>query len=175
MLHGLAMGASAGGRLGRLAIGTSVGRLAIGTSVAASAGAAVALCESPSSQKAVPKFVLGGDRYDQTSFTGRLAKIQELIDIGTAFTSDDDLATAQARLAEFKKLGRLPAGLTDGEMWEAQRTVDAIIHGPTGEKMWLPGRMSMFVPMNIPATAGMVMARTVPQTLFFQWMNQTYV
>lgn len=40
--------------------------------------------------------------------------------------------------------------------------------------MWLPGRMSMFVPMNVPATAGMIMARTVPQTLFFQWMNQTY-
>jgi hypothetical protein len=38
----------------------------------------------------------------------------------------------------------------------------------------MAGRMSMFVPMNVPATAGMIMARTVPQTLFFQWMNQTY-
>jgi len=59
-------------------------------------------------------------------------------------------------------------------MWEAQRTVDAIIHGPTGDEMFLPGRMSMFVPMNIPATAGMVMARSVPVTLFWQWANQTY-
>jgi len=32
----------------------------------------------------------------------------------------------------------------------------------------------MFVPMNVPATAGMIMARSVPATLFWQWMNQTY-
>jgi len=64
--------------------------------------------------------------------------------------------------------------VSDADMWHAQKTVDAVIHAPTGEKMWMPGRMSMFVPMNVPPTAGMVMARTVPQTIFFQWMNQTY-
>ena len=58
---------------------------------------------------------------------------------------------------------------------KAQRTVNAIIHGPTGEKMFLPGRMSMFVPMNVPATAGMIMARSVPVTLFWQWANQVRV
>ena len=59
-------------------------------------------------------------------------------------------SAAQARLAAFKKLGRLPDGVSDGDMWEAQKTVDAIIHGPTGEKMLIFGRMSMFVPMNVP-------------------------
>jgi hypothetical protein len=89
-------------------------------------------------------------------------------------TTDDELKRCQASIAEFKKLGRLPDGADDEQMWEAQRTVSAIIHGPTGEEMFLPGRMSMFVPMNIPATAGMVMARSVPVTLFWQWANQTY-
>ena len=57
----------------------------------------------------------------------------------TALTSDEELARCQARIAEFKKLGRLPDGVDDEAMWEAQRTVNAIIHGPTGEKMFLPG------------------------------------
>ena len=85
-------------------------------SALAAAGATVgsatfALCDAGSVKK-VPPFVLGGDRYDQTKFEGRLAKIQEMIDLRTAFTSDEDLARCQARLAEFKKLGALPAGTT---------------------------------------------------------------
>ena len=47
----------------------------------------------------------------------------------TALTSDEELARCQARIAEFKKLGRLPDGVDDEAMWEAQRTVNAIIHG----------------------------------------------
>jgi len=89
-------------------------------------------------------------------------------------TTDEDLAAAQARLAEFKKLGKLPAGVSDADMWESQRVVDAIIHGPTGEKMMIAGRMSMFVPMNLIPTSGMIMARSTPAILFWQWMNQTY-
>ena len=104
-----------------------------------------------------------------------MAKIQEVIDVRTVLTSDEELARCQARIAEFKQLGRLPDGVDDEAMWEAQRTVNAIIHGPTGEKMFLPGRMSMFVPMNVPATAGMIMARSVPVTLFWQWANQVRV
>lgn len=152
-------------RRGALAAAATAGSAAVGA-------AAVALCDAPAPK--APPFVLGGDRYDQSTFEGRLATIQEVIDVRTVLTSDEELARCQARIAEFKTLGRLPEGVDDDAMWEAQRTVSAIVHGPTGEKMFLPGRMSMFVPMNIPATAGMVMARSVPVTLFWQWANQTY-
>ena len=146
--------------------------LAAGFGTATAATASIAYCNA--APTTVPKFELGGDQYDQNTFNGRLQKIQELIDVRTVFTSDEELARCQGLLAEFQKLGKLPAGVSDAQMWEAQRTVDAIIHGPTGEKMLIAGRMSMFVPMNVPATAGMIMARTVPQTLFWQWVNQTY-
>ena len=63
------------------------------------------------------------------SFEGRLAKIQELIDVRTVLTTDEELKRCQASIAEFKALGRLPDGADDEQMWEAQRTVDAIIHG----------------------------------------------
>merc|ERR1712039_397821 len=36
------------------------------------------------------------------------------------------------------------------------------------------GRMSAFVPMNVPLCALMLMASTPTQTVFAQWLNQTY-
>ena len=146
---------------------------AAGFAAATGATGAIAYCDAVAKDK-VPPFVLGGDKYDQSDFGGRLQKIQEIIDFRTVLTTDEDLAAAQARLAEFKKLGKLPAGVSDADMWESQRVVDAIIHGPTGEKMMIAGRMSMFVPMNLIPTSGMIMARSTPAILFWQWMNQTY-
>ena len=90
-----------------------------GATATATATAAVALCEQ-SSPASVPAFVLGGDRYDQTTFSGRLSKIQELIDVRTAFTTDEQLEAAQSLLAKFKEHSRLPAGVSDEQMWEAQ-------------------------------------------------------
>jgi len=34
--------------------------------------------------------------------------------------------------------------------------------------------MSMFMPVNLPITAGMLLSSTVPRQLFWQWMNQSY-
>ena len=109
-------------RRGALAAAATAGSAAVGS-------AAVAFCDAPAPK--APPFVLGGDRYDQSSFEGRLAKIQELIDVRTVLTTDDELKRCQASIAEFKKLGRLPDGADDEQMWEAQRTVSAIILTPT--------------------------------------------
>jgi len=141
---------------------------AAGAGATASVGAT--LCE-PST---APPFVLGGNRYDQSTFQGRLTHIQELIDMRTLFTTDTQLADAQAKLAEYKARGALPTGVTEAEMWDAQRIVGAIIHGPTGEAMPIIGRMSMFVPMNVPIAAGLLMSTSVGASVFWQWVNQTY-
>lgn len=87
--------------------------------------------------------------------------------------ADEELAASQALLQKFKEKGTLPAGTTDEQMWEAQKTVNAIIHPTTGEKMFLPGRMSAFVPANTIPTAGMLLAKTPAQTVFWQWINRT--
>jgi len=139
-----------------------------GTASAAVAGAA--LCEPA----ADPPFMLGRNRYDQNTFQGRLTYINELIDMRSLLTTEPELQAAQAKLDEFKKLDKLPPGVTDAEMWEAQRIVSAIIHGPTGEVMPIVGRMSMFVPINVPIAAGLLMSKSVYASLFWQWLNQTY-
>ena len=46
----------------------------------------------------MPKFVLGGDRYDQREFTGRLQHIQSLIDMRNIFITDEQVKSAQALL-----------------------------------------------------------------------------
>ena len=148
---------------------TAAAAAAGGAAIAASA--AVALCEPA---PAVPKFVLGGNRYDQSTFQGRLTHIQELIDMRTLLITDEEVAAAQALLAKCEKLGRNPDGVSDAELWEAQRKVNAVIHGPTGEKMNIFGRMSMFVPANVPIAAGLLMSKSTAATLFWQWFNQTY-
>jgi len=85
--------------------------------------------------------------------------------------SEQELDNAQVLLAQHTR-GEA-AGVSDHELWEAKRIKDAIIHPVTGEKMFLPGRMSAFLPMNAIPTAGMLLARTPAATIFFQWMNQT--
>lgn len=148
-------------------------RAAIAVTGTCSAGvASIALCEP--APAAVPSFVLGGEQYDQTTFKGRFTKIQELIDMRTLLITDVELAAAQSKLAEYKKLGKMPPGLSDADMWDAQRIVGAIIHAPTGEKMNIFGRMSMFVPANVPIAAGLLMSKSTAATLFWQWANQTY-
>ena len=63
--------------------------------------------------------------------------------------------------------------MTDAELWEAKRIQDAIVHPVTNEKMFLPGRMSAFVPVNTIPTVGMLLAKTPVQNVFWQWINQS--
>ena len=121
--------------------------------------------------EAVPKFNPNGCRYDQSTYSGRLSHFREMTDPATLLVSDDDLASAQGLLARHSK-GEA-TGATDAELWNAKRIRDAIIHPVTGEKMFLPGRMSAFVPANTIPTAGMLLAKTPMQTVFWQWINQS--
>jgi len=120
--------------------------------------------------KPTPPFNPAGSRYDQSTFEGRLSHFREMTDPNTLLVGDDELGRAQALLAKYEAGDRTAS---DGDLWEAKRIKDAIIHPVTGEKMFLPGRMSAFVPANTIPTAGMLLAKTPMQTIFWQWMNQS--
>ena len=102
----------------------------------------------------IPPFDPRGTRFDQSTFSGRLQHFRQMVDPKTLLTSKDELQAAQDLLA--RHAHGEAAGVTDHELWEAKRVKDAVIHPVTGEEMFLPGRMSAFVPVNTIPTAGMV-------------------
>ncbi|XP_047210563.1 sideroflexin-5b isoform X2 [Girardinichthys multiradiatus] len=95
-----------------------------------------------------PAFQLGRPRYDQTSFLGRLRHFVDIIDPRTLFVT---------------------------ELWEAQKIKQAIIHPDTGEKIFMPFRMSGYVPFGTPIVIGLLLPnQTVMSTIIWQWLNQSH-
>ena len=53
--------------------------------------------------------------------------------------------------------------------------ISTAIQSDTGDFIPWPGRMSSFVPMNMPIAFGMIMTPPTPfNTILWQWVNQTY-
>jgi len=98
----------------------------------------------------------------------------EIIDPRTLLLSSEDVKKAQALLEKFATTGKAPEGVTDSDLWEAKRNVEVSVHPVTGEELFKAGRMSAFVPMNVPLCALMLMANSTSQVVFTQWLNQTY-
>jgi len=122
----------------------------------------------------VPPFTMDSPKYNQATFYGRLMGMIEYIDPRGLLISSEDIKKSQALLEEFKITGKKPEGISDESMWEARKTVEVSIHPVTGEELIKVGRMSAFVPMNVPLCALMLMASGTPQIVFTQWLNQTY-
>ncbi|XP_028272100.1 sideroflexin-5b [Parambassis ranga] len=123
---------------------------------------------------ACPAFQLGRPRYDQGSFLGRLRHFVDIIDPSTLFVSETRLKECIKLLDDYKH-GALPPGVSDKQLWEAQKIKQAIIHPDTGEKIFMPFRMSGYVPFGTPIVIGLLLPnQTVLSTIIWQWLNQSH-
>ncbi|KAM4585745.1 sideroflexin-5-like isoform 3-T3 [Fundulus diaphanus] len=123
---------------------------------------------------ACPAFQLGRPRYDQTSFLGRLRHFIDIIDPSTLFVSEQKLKECIKVLDDYKH-GTLPPGVSADQLWEAQKIKQAIIHPDTGEKIFMPFRMSGYVPFGTPIVIGLLLPnQTVMSTIIWQWLNQSH-
>ncbi|KAL2077485.1 hypothetical protein ACEWY4_026989 [Coilia grayii] len=123
---------------------------------------------------ACPPFQLGRPRYDQSTFLGRLKHFIDIIDPSTLFVSESRLTECVKLLDDFKS-GNLSPGVTDSQLWEAQKVKQAIIHPDTGEKIFMPFRMSGYVPFGTPIVVGLLLPnQTLGSTVFWQWLNQSH-
>ncbi|XP_067103663.1 sideroflexin-5b [Osmerus mordax] len=121
-----------------------------------------------------PAFQLGRPRYDQSSFFGRLRHVVDIIDPRTLFVSERRLGECVKLLDDFKH-GTVPPGVSDVQLWEAQKIKQAIIHPDTGEKIFMPFRMSGYVPFGTPIVIGLLLPnQTVVSTIIWQWLNQSH-
>lgn len=121
-----------------------------------------------------PPFVLGKSRFDQTQYSGRLRHLLDITDPRTLFTSKARLQECVDLLEDFKH-NRLPEGVTNKQLWEAQKVKQSIIHPDTGKVIFMPFRMSGYVPFGSPIVVGMLLPNlTFRQMIFWQWLNQTH-
>ncbi|XP_018971986.2 sideroflexin-5-like isoform X1 [Cyprinus carpio] len=121
-----------------------------------------------------PVFQLGKPRYEQSTFLGRLRHFIDIIDPSTLFVTESRLRECIKLLDDFKQ-GNLPPGITDHQLWEAQKVKQAIIHPDTGEKIFMPFRMSGYVPFGTPIVVGLLLPnQTLASTVFWQWLNQSH-
>ncbi|XP_038046122.1 sideroflexin-5-like [Patiria miniata] len=121
-----------------------------------------------------PQFQLKSSRFNQDNFLGRYRHFLDVIDPRTLFVSKKQLDDAVTLLDHFKN-GNLPEGITNKQLWQAQKIKQAIIHPDTEKKIFMPFRMSGFVPFGTPAVVGMLLPNpTLASTLFWQWLNQSH-
>eukprot|EP00961_Rhodomonas_salina_P088646 1192623-Rhodomonas_salina.2 len=119
-------------------------------------------------------FTLDKPHFDQGNWLGRYRHFFAITNPLYLFTSQDQLASAKAKLDGFKA-GTLAPKTTNKELWDARTLCDAVLHPDT--KMPVPAmfRVCAFVPANIPIAGGMLMSPpTMFNIVFWQWVNQSY-
>ncbi|XP_054648169.1 sideroflexin-5b isoform X2 [Dunckerocampus dactyliophorus] len=107
---------------------------------------------------ACPAFQLGGSRYDQGSFLGRLRHFVDIIDPSTLFVSETRLKESIKLLDDFKH-GTLPTGVSDLQLWEAQKVKQATRSSCRSE--------CQVIGLLLPN-------QTVVSTIIWQWLNQSH-
>lgn len=105
---------------------------------------------------------------DETTYWARVQRIFNMMDIRTAFVTD-------AQVDEALQLLKAPEASTSSEQLETARKIkDAVVHPDTGEKIFLPLRLSFIIPCNLVCDTLMLSARGLKQNVAAQWLNQTY-
>lgn len=114
-------------------------------------------------------------RYDQNTFSGRAKHFFITTNPLNLFTSPKELDRAKS-IVEGVRLGNEKfSHLSEDDIWKAKHLYDSAYHPDTKEKMFLLGRMSAQVPMNMSITGCMMTFYKTPMAvIFWQWFNQSF-
>ncbi|CAI2183982.1 13543_t:CDS:2 [Funneliformis geosporum] len=119
-----------------------------------------------------PKIDLSKSRYDQSTYLGRVKHFFNVTDPRTLFVSRKGLEEAKSLINDYNS-GKIQ-NVEPEKLWNAKKIVESTIHSDTGEPVFLPFRMSSFVPTNLVVVAGMLMPNpSIGNIIFWQWANQS--
>lgn len=122
------------------------------------------------------------DRYDLSTFSGRLQHFASVTSPLTLLASNSELKAAQELVSAYES--KFPSNRTTGtyfvtrqeaaKYWKAKQLVDSSVHPDTGEVILLPFRMAAFVPTNLLVVGGMLLPNpSLASIVFWQWVNQS--
>ncbi|XP_013370144.1 PREDICTED: sideroflexin-5 isoform X4 [Chinchilla lanigera] len=129
---------------------------------------------SPSPDPGLASWGPGQAGNTETSFYGRFRHFLDIIDPRTLFVTERRLREAVQLLEDYKH-GTLRPGVTNEQLWSAQKIKQAILHPDTNEKIFMPFRMSGYIPFGTPIVVGLLLPnQTLASTVFWQWLNQSH-
>ncbi|KAM9978232.1 hypothetical protein ACTFIY_012000 [Dictyostelium cf. discoideum] len=121
-----------------------------------------------------PVFDGVSNKYDNNTFYGRYQNFRDITDPSTLFATEKDLNQSKTLLDNFKK-GLVDPVKHSDELWKAKKILDSTIHPDTGKPIFLPFRVSAFLPINVIICAGLILPNaSIGTTIFWQWINQSY-
>lgn len=125
-------------------------------------------------EKKAPRLDLSKPRYDQSTFEGRAKHFFITTNPMNVLASDEELERAKS-IVEAYRAGTEDSKLTADDIWAAKELYDSAYHCQTGEKLFLPGRMSFQVPGNMTITGCMMtFYKSTPAVVFWQFANQSF-
>ncbi|KAI1421241.1 Tricarboxylate/iron carrier [Xylaria sp. FL1777] len=114
---------------------------------------------------------LPASQYNLNTYWGRVKHMADITDPRTLFVRKDGLDRAK-RLVTAYKQGEITR--MTPELWNAKKIIDSTLHPDTGERVFLPWRMSCAVLVNFAVTAGMLTpGLKTTGTIFWQIVNQS--
>ncbi|KAG8227826.1 hypothetical protein J437_LFUL008470 [Ladona fulva] len=122
----------------------------------------------------LPRINLDEPRWDQSTYSGRAKHFFTITNPLNLLVSPSELERARTIVKSYRAGEDLP-DITEDDIWKAKHLYDSAYHPDTGEKMFILGRMSAQVPMNMTITGCMMtFYKTTPAVVFWQWINQSF-
>mmetsp|Transcript_21614 Transcript_21614/g.31453 ORF Transcript_21614/g.31453 Transcript_21614/m.31453 type:complete len:323 (-) Transcript_21614:263-1231(-) len=112
-------------------------------------------------------------RYDQSTFVGRAKHFFITTNPLNCLATEAQLDESKRIVDAYRRGEKLD--ISEDKLWEMKQLYDSAFHPQSGEKLFLPGRMSFQVPGNMLITGCMLtFYKTAPAVVFWQFANQSF-